>query len=332
MSQEKNKKDLILGIDSGGTKTHTILTDTKLNLLATSKNGPGNYHNIGEEKAKKNISSSISEALSKANMTEEDVDYAGFGIGGLDSEKDHNIVKSFLEEIDSVKNLKKKYIVNDVIISHYSITGGRPGIVVVGGTGSTIYGTGENGGSCRAGGWGWIIGDEGSGSYIAKRGLQEAGKAYDGRGKETLLVTLAKQHFGLDDFENIIPKMSEIKLPNDLARFAERVIDAASEGDEVALDVVEEGCEELAVGVNTVHKKLRFEESVRIGFVGGLTSSSFFTNKLEEKIQDRISNITFLKPVRYPVVGSIALVLEKIRKKPEIEKIRKLDSEIEEEN
>lgn len=324
----KNRKEIILGVDSGGTKTKSILVNTELELLSIGYGGPGNYHNIGTEKSKQHIETSIKNATSKADIKEKNIKYSGFGIGGLDTETDRKIITNFLEDIKLVKNLEKKYISNDVVISLHSITGSRPGIVTVAGTGSITYGINENGEDHRAGGWGWPIGDEGSGTDIARRGLQAAAKAYDGRGDETKLVELTKQHFELEKFEELIPKLDVLDLPSGISSFAEIVINAADEGNEKALEIVSEACEELAESVLAVEQNLSMEEPVKVGCVGGLTSSELFFNKFKEKVTEKVPRAEILSSVKNPVVGAVALVLENLGMRVSIDDLQALDSMI----
>ncbi len=325
---KKNEKEIILGVDSGGTKTKSILVDPKLELLSIGYGGPGNYHNIGIEKSKQNIKNTIKEAVTKADIKKENIKHGGFGIGGLDTETDRKKITNFLETIKLVKNLEKKHIANDVIISLYSITGGRPGIVVVAGTGSITYGTNEKGEDYRVGGWGWPIGDEGSGTDIARRGLQAAAKAYDGRGDETKLTELAKREFELENFDELIPKLDVLDFPSGISSFAESVINAGAEGDGKALEIVNEAGEELAESVLAVKRKLSMEEPVRVGCVGGLTSSELFFNKFKEKVTEKVPNVEILDSVQNPVVGAVALVLENLGKRAPIDNLRTLDSMI----
>lgn len=324
-------KTIILGIDSGGTKTQSIIVNSQLELLGKDRGGPGNYHNVGVEKARKNVSETIENALVSAELDGKNLDYAGFGIGGLDTDTDFEIISDFLGDIKFLEDLKHKFIVNDVIISYYSIIGREPGIVAVAGTGSIAFGRNPDGDETRAGGWGWPIGDEGSGAYLAELGLRKATRAYDGRGKETELVEVAKKFFNLDNFEKLIPLLDELDYPTGISPFAKSVVEVAKQGDEVALEVVERACDELAIMVQAVKSKLRFEDSVKVGCVGGLTSSRFFFDRFKKSVKTKIPKAETKEPIRNPVVGAVALVLEKTGKEYSVKDLRELDSKIDSE-
>ncbi|KXB01808.1 hypothetical protein AKJ41_00065 [candidate division MSBL1 archaeon SCGC-AAA259O05] len=319
----------ILGVDSGGTKTRSIITNLDCGLLGTGMGGPGNYHYIGVERARKSMRKTIDMAMADAQVKPEDVPYGVFGVGGLDTAADYEVIAGFLEDIGYPK---RRYIVNDVVISHYAVNGGAPGVTVVAGTGSIAYGTTRNGESCRVGGWGWIIGDEGSGAYAAIRGLREASKAWDGRGDPTMLTELACEHFDLEASDvprKVISKVQGADLPEDIAPFAVCVTEAAARGDEVAMRIIDEGCEELANLAATAVERLELEPPVMVGSVGGFATNDLVFEKFEEKVKNKIPEVEVLKPVRNPVVGAVALVMEKIGKEVSVEDLRDLDSEIE---
>lgn len=333
MGREENRIKIevfymkILGVDSGGTKTETVIVDLECNLLGTGRGGPGNYHHVGAEGARGNIRETIDEAMADAGVEPEDVPYGGFGVSALDTEKDYEVISDFLNDIGYPK---KKYIVNDVVISHYAVNGGRPGVTLVAGTGSIAYGTNQDGESCRVGGWGWLIGDEGSGSYVAIRGLQEASKAWDGRGKDTVLTDLASEHFDLDFPREVVSKTQDSDLPESIASFSFCVTEAAARGDEVAMKIIDEGCGELAELAATAVERLGLKSPVRIGIVGGFGTDDLVFEKFEEKVGNEIPGVEVLEPVGNPVVGAVALVMEKIGREVSLGDLRELDSKIEE--
>lgn len=322
-----DSQEIILGVDGGATKTKSIIVDSGYNLLGVGEGGSGNYQYVGVERARKNVEESIENALSEAGVEKKDIMYGGFGMGSLDTKADYDIISGFLGNLGYVD---KKYIVSDVVLAHYAVTGGGPGITIEAGTGSISYGINRKGKDCYVGGWGWLIGDEGSGFYVARRGLQEATKAYDGRGETTTLTNLAQEHFGLDEFDRLRLKVhKELESPLEISTFAKCVVEAASQGDRVALRVIEEASEELADAALTIKRTLQMEEPVKVGGVGSFLLSSLVFRKFEEKVRSKIPNVEILKPVNNPVVGAVALVSEKIGKRVTIGTLQKLNSEIE---
>jgi N-acetylglucosamine kinase len=296
----------IVGIDTGGTKTKCALVDKSYNLLGTGSSGPGNYRVAGIENARRNITEAIREALNEGNISESEPITGGFGMGTLDTEDDYDVISEFL---DDIRFIDKKYIENDVAIAHYALTAGKPGVTVVAGTGAMAYGTNAEGESYRSSGWGWVIGDEGSGFFAAKRGIQAAAKAYDGRGPETSLLNEVYDHFKVNDFEKVFTTVyDELDHPKNIASFAKPVTEAAERGDDVALRIIEEASNELVLAATTVTEKLEIKPPVRIGCVGGFGRSNLVSRTFESALTSQFPNAELIEPVDNPVVGAIVLV------------------------
>lgn len=317
----------ILGVDTGGTKTKSIVLNENSELLGTGLSGPGNYHVAGTETARKNVEEAIQQALSEGNIDRTETIIGGFSMGTLDTEEDHRIISDFLDEIEYVD---ERYIENDVITAYYAVTAGEPGITVVAGTGAMAYGVNEEGVDCRSSGWGWLIGDEGSGFYAARRGLQEATRAYDGRGESTVLVDAACEHFELAEFENIFSKVYEgLDHPKNIASFAESIVRAARNGDEVAQQVVAEAAEELANATLAVQQDLNIDPPVHVGCVGSFGTADIVSTQFKANVRTKIPDVEFLESVNHPVVGSVVIVSEVLDRTIDRETLQGLDETIE---
>lgn len=317
----------ILGIDTGGTKSKAIVTDESYSLLGTGDAGPGNYRVAGRDGARENVEAAIRDALDDAGVDPTETLIGGFGMGSLDTEADHEIITGFLDGIDLVDEV---YVENDVVVAYYSITAGEPGVVVVAGTGAMAYGQNASGEGARSSGWGWLFGDEGSGFDAARRGLQAATKAYDGRGEDTDLLDAAREHFELEDFaEDVFTEVyDEIEHAKDIAPFAEPVVAAAADGDAVAGRIVAEAGDELAGAAVAVVERLAIEPPARIGCVGGFGTSDPVAAEFESSVADALPAVEFVDPVENPVVGSVALVADRRGDPITREDLDRLDGEI----
>src|SRR5204862_1881072 len=116
------------------------------------------------------------------------------GIAGVDRAGDQNVVREIMDRIGYKATI---LIVNDALIALQAGIGDAPGIVVVSGTGSIAYGRNAQGEAARAGGWGHVLGDEGSGYWIGRLALRAVVRHADGRGRATRLTPLLLGHFGL---------------------------------------------------------------------------------------------------------------------------------------
>ncbi|WP_135666044.1 BadF/BadG/BcrA/BcrD ATPase family protein [Halorhabdus rudnickae] len=298
---------LLIGVDSGGTKTLCVAVDEAFRLQGTGQSGPGRYTAVGVDTARQNIQTAIERALPDGSTDEHVV--GGFGLSGLDSQRDRTIISEFLSDINAVED----YIIeNDVVVAHESLFPDRRGITVISGTGSVAYGRTRDGDSHRVGGWGWLIGDEGSGFDVARRGLQAATRAQDDRAKTTSLVDGACEHFDLASFDDVLSyAYQDIEHPKDIASFAKEVIAAAKAGDEVAQDIVHTAGMELALAAETIQARLDIETPVPVGCLGGFGRAGPVTEAFSREIDRLLPDATLVDPIAHPVVGSVGLAASK---------------------
>jgi N-acetylglucosamine kinase-like BadF-type ATPase len=168
----------------------------------------------------------------------------------------------------------------------------------------------------RAGGWGRILGDEGSGYSIGRDALNAISKDLDGRGKPTLLTKLVAKQFGLSDQEKII---SAIYRDNfDVALLAPLVIEAATSHDVEASRILNKATFELAEHVrallNKIEKVSRVRQKIPLAFIGSVISSdNVFSNILRNKIVFSLPQISIVKPQALPAYGAVLLALRSLR-------------------
>jgi N-acetylglucosamine kinase-like BadF-type ATPase len=253
----------ILGIDGGGSKTVSILMNKIPQILSRGEAGASNYQSIGEEAALQSIQSAIhtaaEEALKYTNTLT--VEAICLGLAGVNRPPDIQVVKTIVQKLQNSSvlpitwNIQPENIVicNDALIALMGGVGYPVGIVVAAGTGSIVFGRNQNGETKRAGGWGYILGDEGSAYSIAVAGMQAALKAYDGREMSTILVESFKEHLGLASIEDLIKVIYRggwgVK---EIAALAPVVDSAAVCGDEVANRIIDLAVNDLVQATSTV--------------------------------------------------------------------------------
>ncbi|MEM3509156.1 MAG: BadF/BadG/BcrA/BcrD ATPase family protein [Nitrososphaerota archaeon] len=303
---------LILGLDGGATKTNCIIINEKYEIIGIGSSGPCNYHTIGINTAKKNIEEAIRNALKNTKYEKKKIDIAGLGIGGANTSKDYEIISDIIKSIGLIEKYK---IVNDVNVAYYACSKGKSGIVTIAGTGSIVYGRNSVGKECYSGGWGWLIGDEGSAFDIARKAIQEATRAFDGRGRKTILVNLLIKELNLKDFNEIIDYVYSKVESHRIARLAPIVTKAAIKGDKIAKNILNNAAEELILAAKTVYKKLRMEkeDKVIVGGVGGVFNSNIIWRKYKSSMKE-LSNV-YVHPLLkgyQPAIGGIILALKEI--------------------
>lgn len=298
----------IAGVDTGGSSTRCIVVDESFALLGTGDAGPGNYRVAGTDGAKENVEAAVMAALADAGVDPDERVVGGFGMGTLDTDEDREIISGFLDDVDAID---ERYVENDVVVAYYAVTAGGPGVVVIAGTGAMAFGRNEAGERARASGWGWLFGDEGSGYDAARRGLQAASKAADGRGPDTALLDAACEQFGMDTFEDVFTTLYEdVDHAKDIATFAEPVAETAAAGDDVALSIVDEAAAELASAALAVVDELGLGPAPTVACRGGFGTADVVASRFESHVTDAYPETEFVEGMANPVVGSVALVAE----------------------
>lgn len=257
----------VLGIDGGGSKTVCILMDDTHQVLGRGQAGASNYQSIGQEAALKSLESAIYAASNEALKLTNNIKIAAvcLGLAGVGRAKDIEIVESLFKNLQNSKYLPLKWdlhpsnivICNDALIALVGGVGHSVGIVVAVGTGSIVFGRNSQGKTKRVGGWGYILGDEGSAYQIAVRGMQAALKAYDGRQRNTRLIEDFKQHLGLVSIEDLIEVIYRRSWGvKQIAALAPIVDLAAVSGDEVANNIINDAVRELVKATSTVVQEI----------------------------------------------------------------------------
>jgi N-acetylglucosamine kinase len=241
----------VLGIDAGGTKTVCLLADEHGGIVSEAR-GPGaNLHVAGELAVEKVLHEVIEQAVGERSVTPAAV---CLGMAGVDREDEARTVRAILRRLGY---RSRTVVVNDALIALVSAAGDAPGVVIIAGTGSIVYGRNALGESARAGGWGHMIGDEGSGYWIGREALSAVMRAADGRGPQTELTLAILAEMGIAD----ISRLPRIVYDRDQPRMAvaalgplvQRVADA---GDAVAARILERAAEELVLAANSVTSRL----------------------------------------------------------------------------
>ncbi len=145
------------------------------------------------------------------------------------------------------------YLAHDSVTSYLGALGDRTGCVVAAGTGVVTLAAGATT-AARVDGWGWILGDAGSGFWIGRRAIDMALRAYDGRGPATALLDLVRADFG-------DPSLAYLTLQADAGRVARtaayaKQVDALAEADEVAAQVLRDAAFELVTSVTTALRRV----------------------------------------------------------------------------
>ncbi len=291
-----------LAIDGGGTKTECVIGDEH-NVLASSVGSTIKIKKVGKEAAAEALQSAIGEACTQAGTTPRQFSRTCMGLAGSSIPEVAQWTRRTLQELVSGEVI----LVNDTTIAHHAAFGGGPGVLVIAGTGSNVLGINERGESARAGGWGPIISDEGSGFWIGRTAVAQSMRAHDA-GRSTELLTAIIQAWGLNSREEVVATANS-NPPPDFAALLPAVLQCADAGDALAREILSSAANELAQLARIVIRRLWSSgESVRIALTGGVFSHSaqirqMFSNAIRV---ERPGVEVNLDPV-HPVMGALAM-------------------------
>lgn len=234
---DSTARDLCIGIDGGGTKTIALLARVQVGdyqIIGRGEGGPSNLQTAGP-RAFAALDDAVSAAFIAAGLQRQRVASACMGLAGADRPGDR---ARLLEWATSARLAESVDVTNDAAILLAAGTPEGWGVAVVAGTGSIAFARNHEGKQFRAGGWGPLLGDEGSAYKIAVAGLQEVSYAADGRGNETAMTAGFLAAFNVATPQELIPKVYALDRPG-LAKYSSVVFDAAAKGDTVANAIVE---------------------------------------------------------------------------------------------
>lgn len=305
----------VLGIDGGGTKTISAIADIEGHLLSFGRSGPSNPLAVGEISAKKSIMEAIDDAINRSGVNISRFKVACLGIAGAGNISGKSIMERITKELDIAD---KVIIENDATIALVGATACSYGVIVIAGTGSVAFGINEYGERWRAGGWGYIVGDEGSGYDIGRKAIMDALRSYDGRGPKTLLLYEITKHFNLSSIDEIIERIYVAGMErHEIAALAPLVAKAAGEGDKVAKRILNEAGRELGLAAKAVIKKLRMEnDEFDLAVTGGVfKAGEMVLNPFKKIIKKVAPKCRIICPKFEPVIGAILLALKEINVK-----------------
>ena len=263
----------VVGVDGGGTKTEAVILDARDQVLGQGIAGPSNPLRIGIANAAAAVREAIDKACADGHVRREDIIAAQVGLAGA------RRLELSLRMREALSNLgiPDVQVCGDADIALYGVTAnGGPGVIVIAGTGSVCCGINARGRRVWAGGWGPLAGDEGGGSWIARRALRAIAHASDGRGSKTSLMSAACNYFHVTTPDDLSTAIYAPTITNEwLAGFGKYVVEAAKAKDAVAREILNEGAKELGLMIAAVIRNLKLEsERFQVGYVGGVFASA----------------------------------------------------------
>ena len=238
----------VMGIDGGATKTHAAVLDLDTESLHIAHGGPSNEDAVGAGAAVHALLAVADEAIERAGIGQDDLAVAVLAVAGTDTDA---IARHVLSQ-----RTKDWIVVNDVVAAWATATGAGAGIAAISGTGSNVFGMGPDGRTWRSGGWGHLLGDEGSGYWLGLQSIKAALRDRDASGPPTALSDAALEFFDLPSVEALVAYVYSKPLgKNEIAAFAPTTALVAARGDTVARRIYEHGARELGQQILAVARQ-----------------------------------------------------------------------------
>lgn len=296
-----------LGIDGGGTHTVALLADHKGTILGRGTAGPSNRQSVGTERALAALDEAVSAAFTAAGLMRCPVSSACLGLAGADRADDQSILRDWAQRVGLAEKVE---VTNDAAILLAAGTPAGCGLVLIAGTGSIAFGRSVDGRRARAGGWGYLLGDEGSAYALVMSALQAIVRACDGRGPKTNLTDRFFQQFGLKQPQELIAAVYRGgRDRTDFAALAPLVIEAA-ENDAVAAQIVEDGAHELVQAGASVIRQLAWSGSLPLALAGGLLiGSEKYRRRVLHSLRSQGIQPEPIALVEEPALGAIELAI-----------------------
>ena len=291
---------ILIGADVGGTKTAVGVSDGTT-ILARAE-GAGAAVRPGRALASATvIADVVRRALAGADRLRGDVLYIGAAGAGRELEREE------LRKAIRTENLAASVVVStDIEIALAAAFDDGPGIVVSAGTGSVAVGRGRGDKRQRIGGYGWQMGDEGSGYAIGRAALGAVSRAVDGRSPRTALSERVLAVTRSEDFDALV-RWAAGASPAEVAALAPHVLDVAAHGDILAQGIADYAARELTQLVICLIPKMDIEPPVGVAITGGLLSQD---GPLRRSVLARFREEPGLTPLEAPVdavAGAIRL-------------------------
>ncbi|BCZ48811.1 ATPase [Clostridium gelidum] len=272
----------VIGVDGGGTKTEAIAYTEDGKQISSGYSGCGNIV-VNEEKGLKNIEISILQCLENLNVNNCIHIYAG--LAGAEVGNNKEIIENYLKS----RFPTSITVLNDADLAFNAVLKGEDGILTISGTGSISFGVLSNK-HARAGGWGNILGDEGSGYNIALQALKKiVSEKDDGLESSALSKEILKTINAATIFDMVKFVYNSNKA--DIAAIVPIIVKAAQNNDEYAINILKEASKDLVKITVKVYKLLGFSFKVKIAIKGSILTKipmmkEFYIRYLSDEISD----------------------------------------------
>ncbi len=296
---------IYLGIDGGQSHTEAVIADENGNIISRGLGGASNHAEIpgGRERLENAIKDSVGEALKNAGslpIGETIFASAHCGMTGGAIYKD--------EIISAIIKAEKLTVGHDAPTALLGATAGKPGVVVIAGTGSVVFGINEKGATARVGGLGYLFSDEGSGFWLAAQMIRLAIKEQDELIAPCGILQMVLEFFGRGEIRELTDDFYNGKLSRDeIASLAKRAHELAADGNQTIRGQIFYGVGVLTESVARVAAKLKFQTKFPVAGIGGMFRADLTNDYFASSLAEKTPLAEFVKPRFNPAIGALLL-------------------------
>ena len=301
------------GVDGGGTKTELAAVGADGKVLYRAAGAATNPHAVSAAAALRELVALLEALVASESLRGLAPAGLCLGLSGVDRPNERRAFEAAIRACFAGRGLDVPFaLLSEAEISLMAATGRPSGVLVVSGTGSIVYGVEPDGTRHRAGGWGDLLGDEGSGYAIGLRALKAVMASYDGAIPPTALAPMLLESLSLREAPELKSYIYRDTIAkSDIAAFARLAIAACEAGDETADTIVRGEAEALAATAAALLNRRPAFASETIAFAGSVfRSSAAFRDAFQRKLSERYPGVRFADPAdadRPPAEGAALL-------------------------
>jgi N-acetylglucosamine kinase-like BadF-type ATPase len=294
--------EYFLGVDGGQSSTTAVIGDRHGKIVGWASAGPCNHVTAPEARTKflRVLGECVAQAAARAGIAGRSFKSVCFGMSGGPADKAallHGLIEA-----------EHWMVTHDAMIALAGATSGEPGIVAIAGTGSIAFAQNARGETARAGGWGYLFGDEGGAFDIVRQALRAVLREHEGWGARTALTPVLIEAASVSDPNELLHAFYTPEWPRDrIARLAQIVNRMAEDGDPIAIGVLHNAARELAMLVGSLRRPLWAErETARVAWVGGVFRSAILLERFRTLVSLE-ENTVCEAPKHGPALGALLL-------------------------
>lgn len=305
------QRRVFLGVDGGSSKTHAALVDPTGRLLGFGSAGAANRNTVGPANSLRELAAAVHMALKAAGLGPQDVELGCFCLAGADLPEDFPGIQAELEALGLARHV---ILHNDTAAGLRSGLSRSWGVVVVCGTGFNAAGRARDGRELGLPSLGPLSGDWGGGGSLGVEMVGAVMRAWDGRGRPTLLTRLVLEKLGFPNEEQLVAALYHEQIPRTrIVKLTPLLFDAAEAGDEVSRDLVIRMGNEVGLTANVFLRRLDLAQTdAEVVLAGSVFKArgALLIDTVTQLVHAEAPEARIVRPSLEPVAGAALLALE----------------------